>query len=653
VININNKLKGKIGLIAPNSDIAGLARKAAGEFGNIFDIYEGNLVNGVEAARQAMERGNEVFISRGGTAHLIEKLLRVPLVSIVFSGVDLLKTVEKAKDYDSRFALMGHDNLLGGIEGDYRFFGCMLRVEKFNDYQEIEESIQRLYKNRGVRVFIGGEAVVECARQLGFTGVLLECGIESIRRAVLEAARLAEMKMVESERYLQFKAITEHSSEGIITVDDNETVKYLNPVARKMFSRNLRSKGEIEGKSLKDILPEMGEIASAGKQVLQVYKDIGDIKVMANYIPLSLGQASLGGLLSFQDVTRIEELEKRIRQEQHAKGLFAKYRFEDIITDNKMMLKTITYARRVARTESSVLITGESGTGKELMAQSIHNASPRKNGPFVAINCAALPESILESELFGYVEGAFTGARKSGKPGLFELAHKGTIFLDEIGDIPLSVQSRLLRVIQEKEVVRIGNDRVIPIDIRIISATNKDLGRLVEEGKFREDLYYRLDIIRIKLPPLRERSEDIVSLSKRFVEYYCAKNDLKPKRITRKALNMLKCYSWPGNIRELQNFIESLVIIAYDDEVIDESVVEQLIKDKIDYRCLLEMKYRPNGSTARKENGDGVLRKIEYQSIQEVLRQVRGNKNKAAEILGISTTTLWRRLKTMSGESQK
>jgi transcriptional regulator with PAS, ATPase and Fis domain len=286
-----------------------------------------------------------------------------------------------------------------------------------------------------------------------------------------------------------------------------------------------------------------------------------------------------------------------------------------------------------------VLIIGESGTGKELMAQSIHNESQRRNGPFVAVNCAALPKSVLESELFGYVDGAFTGAKKTGKPGLFELAHRGAIFLDEIGDMPLNIQGHLLRVIQEKEVTRIGDDRVIAVDIRIMSATNRDLRKMVSEGSFREDLFYRLDIVRIKMPSLRERMDDLPALCEYFLPVFSQANHLSLRRLPMEAIERMRRYSWPGNIRELQNFIESAVIMSEDEEI-QTDVIDQLLRDRMG-----------GGGELREsvmEKEENTLRELEQESILKILKQVQGNRSKAAKILGISTTTLWRKLRNLN-----
>lgn len=223
-------------------------------------------------------------------------------------------------------------------------------------------------------------------------------------------------------------------------------------------------------------------------------------------------------MVAFQDVTRIQEMEGKFYRKIHLRGHVAKYTFDDILFQSSEIKRTIETAQRYSEVDSNILIIGETGTGKEIFAQSIHNHSNRKNNPFVAINCAALPENLLESELFGYAEGAFTGAMKGGKQGFFELAHRGTIFLDEIGEISPKMQSRSLRVLQEREIMRIGDDKVIPVDVRILSATNKDLMQMVKSNDFREDLYYRLSVLDLVLPPLRERREDIPLLVNAFIQ---------------------------------------------------------------------------------------------------------------------------------------
>ncbi|MDD7601425.1 MAG: sigma 54-interacting transcriptional regulator [Firmicutes bacterium] len=273
---------------------------------------------------------------------------------------------------------------------------------------------------------------------------------------------------------------------------------------------------------------------------------VGDSNYLLDRISLGMDEQKLGYIISLQDEHEIHEAENQLNRRLHQKGIYAKYSFRDIICQSEAMNQCIATAKKAALTDYTVLLCGESGTGKELFAQSIHNFSQRKNRPFLAINCAALPENLLESELFGYEPGAFTGAQKKGKPGLFEQANTGTIFLDEIGDISPGLQSRLLRVLQEKQIMRISSDKIIDVDVRVITATNQDLKRMVAEGKFRQDLYYRLCVIPLEIPPLRARREDIIPLLKHFTG-----TDFH--RITEEEKAQLSAYDWPGNVRELEN----------------------------------------------------------------------------------------------------
>ncbi len=294
-----------------------------------------------------------------------------------------------------------------------------------------------------------------------------------------------------------------------------------------------------------------------------------------------------------------------------------------------------------AEVDSTVLIMGETGTGKELFAQSIHNYSLRADKPFVAVNCAALPENLLESELFGYVEGAFTGARKGGKTGLFELAHGGTVFLDEISEMTPNLQARFLRVLQEKEVVRIGDDKIIPVDVRVIAATNRDLYEYVDEGKFREDLFYRLCVLRLDIPPLRERKDDIYELVLFFLELKSKTLNKKTPKLSQNIIEKLVNYDWPGNVRQLENLIERCIVISNEKEINDEILSEALF---------ITPSYKPikdKNISESANNSIDVLKNIENDTIKKVLQETNGNKKLAAEKLGISVTTLWRRLKKM------
>ncbi|HCP7062584.1 TPA: sigma 54-interacting transcriptional regulator, partial [Clostridioides difficile] len=289
-----------------------------------------------------------------------------------------------------------------------------------------------------------------------------------------------------------------------------------------------------------------------------IYIDEIDKKFILSKKPFYLYKNIEGCLITLKDVNNIEILEQKIRSDSVKRGYVAKYKFNNIIGNSSIIKDCIKKAKKMALTDNPILITGETGTGKEAFTQSIHNHSNRKNKPFVAINCASLPSELLESELFGYEDGSFTGAKKGGKKGLFELAHTGTIFLDEIGDMPHDLQVKLLRVLQEKEIRKIGGTSIIPIDVRILAATNKDLEKLIIENKFRMDLFYRISMFTLDLPPLRKRLEDIPLLLESFLKELPYKNI----KLDKSLLEALNSYTWMGNIRELRNCIEYMAYMG-------------------------------------------------------------------------------------------
>jgi transcriptional regulator with PAS, ATPase and Fis domain len=349
--------------------------------------------------------------------------------------------------------------------------------------------------------------------------------------------------------------------------------------------------------------------------------------VLSNKVPVKVGGEIMGAVETLEDVTKIREYENIIRVKLAEKGHVTHFTFNDIIGDSSAIKETVLLARKFAEVDSIILVEGESGTGKEVFAQAIHSASNRSNGPFVAVNCGAIPDSLIESEMFGYHPGAFSGARREGKDGLFTQAHTGTIFLDEISETSQSFQTTLLRVIQEMEVRPLGSDKVIPIDIRIIAATNRRLKHEVDHGNFRRDLYYRLNILRLNIPPLRFRKKDIPHLVRHFISYNTTKL-CKDVSISQNAMSALKRYDWLGNIRELQNVIERLCVtcdLKIDDELVASAMDECFLEDFEDTERM---------DCVRKNH------------ILEVLRQCGNNKKKAAEKLGISRTTLWRELKS-------
>lgn len=369
---------------------------------------------------------------------------------------------------------------------------------------------------------------------------------------------------------------------SIITLNRKGKINFINKSAEKILNRR---QGEILGCTLEETIAPLAQlIPDFGSRTLRGFleeeetiKDriitFEDQLLSISVYPLSDPEGISGHIILFKRFTDIEKEQYKIRRQIVSRGYAAKYTFDDIAGKSASIIMIKETARKMAGSDSALLIYGQSGTGKELFAQSVHNSSGRKDNPFIAINCASIPESLLESELFGYNEGAFTGAKKGGKVGYFELADKGTLFLDEISEMNLALQSRLLRVLQEKEIIRIGGDRVINIDVRIISASNRNLKELVRKNLFRQDLYYRLNVLSLHLPPLCRRREDIPILLEQFQE------KLKTNfEFTKEAMDVICCSRWEGNVRELGNFAERLMY--FGKQRIDAQDVLQLIDEE-------------------------------------------------------------------------
>ncbi|WP_144462351.1 sigma-54 interaction domain-containing protein [Siminovitchia fortis] len=431
------------------------------------------------------------------------------------------------------------------------------------------------------------------------------------------------------ERY-QVDAIVHSTHDGVIAIDRNGKVKLVNEHAKIL----LGVEAEMKGRNITEFIPQsdMIRILEKGEIERNDIATIGGRKVVINRSPVIVKGKIVGAVSNFKEITDIQKIELQLRRKLHRHGLEAKYRLSDIIGDTSEIREAVNLARKFAGTESTVLITGESGTGKELFAQGIHSASSRALGPFVAVNCAVLPENLLESEMFGYEKGTFTGGLKDGKPGLFELAHGGTLFLDEIGEISLRIQALLLRVLEERAIRRVGGERIIPVDVRIITATNRNLEKAVEQKQFRADLYYRLNVLSLELPPLRKRLADTPKLVESFIQEYNDKRKIKIETVEKELLCLFQKYDWPGNIRELRNTIERMVVL-------EEGAVLRLK----DAKFLIE-KINRRRST-QDPDMKGSIKNKERELILTTLERYGNNKTLAAQSLGIDRSTLWRKMK--------
>ncbi|MBA1335531.1 MAG: Acetoacetate metabolism regulatory protein AtoC [Firmicutes bacterium] len=624
----------KIIIITPYQKLKDIADEVVKDMGLNIETALGDLRDGVEVARDAKLRGKEIIISRGGTARVIRENVDLPVVEIKVSGYDLLRVLYRHRDDKYRLGSVGYSNVISGVKTIGEILG--LDIEYFSIDRE-EEAVEKIQEAAalGIDLIIGDTISVKTAQKVGLKHDLVESGREALTYAIEEAIKVYELTLRERKEKQQLKAILDFSHEGIIATDREGRITLYNPASEKIFGI---SHYNVLGKKISEVIPNtrIPEVLKTGQMELGKIQKTDTGLIATNRVPIIIEDQVMGAVATFQDVTKIQELEQKIRQEIFKKGLVARHRFEDIIGNSSGIRRVVELAKKYALTDSTILIYGESGTGKELFAQSIHNASKRKDGPFVAINCAALPSNLLESELFGYEEGAFTGALKGGKKGLFEIAHNGTIFLDEINEMDIGIQARMLRVIQEKEIMRIGGDKVIPVDVRVVAASNRHLRREVELGSFREDLYYRINVLSIEIPPLRKRKEDIAPLLDYFIIKFSRKHNKKMKSFESKIIDTLKNYDWPGNVRELENIIEKLVIIS-DGKTLQEADAEDILSFELNYPSAI--KECPDEFTK------GTLDEITKKIVKRVLEEEDYNKTRTADRLGIDRGTLTRKLK--------
>lgn len=459
---------------------------------------------------------------------------------------------------------------------------------------------------------------------------LVEPSIATLRRAVQQAESLMAYTRERLREKHLMEAVVNSAHDAVIAVDRHSQITLVNEHAKLLLGLN----GDVLGKPITDYIPhsDMLRVLKTGRQELGDVATVFDRSIVINRIPVIVKDQIVGAVSNFKEITDIQKMEMALRKKLHENGLEARYRLDSIVGSSPEIAATRKQAALFAGTNATVLITGESGTGKELFAQGIHLESPRSVGPFLAVNCAALPESLLESELFGYEDGAFTGAKKGGKPGLFELAHGGTLFLDEIGEMPLRIQVLLLRVLQERRVRRVGGERIIPVDVRIVAATNRDLAAEIEQGHFRADLYYRINMLGLEIPPLRDRLSDIPELVDSMIQEVNEQHEQKVVRIDPEIYRLFQEYHWPGNVRELRNVVERMVLLARGGQVSRESVDFLFAKRKASLPpALVTAKNKRIGPEAEK--------------IVAALHQAKHNKTLAAKVLGMDRTTLWRKMK--------
>lgn len=591
--------------------------------------------NPLLAAQQLLERGYEVILYYSSLGPSILNELGRSIILIHKTNIDIIKALMEAKKIGSRIALtLNRDDNFDTTFVE-KLLGIQIMEIRFDSLASLSDGLRDAIAD-GMDVLVGGGMSASMAKEHGIPFIRIEPNLPSISLAIAQAKAMAHAQREDRDRLDKLVAVLKLFREGVLCVNEQGATVFSNTKAAELLRVSQCDRNGPDFSRYHKALM-ISDVLTDGEPREDYIVKIHGEQFVVTTLPISVHSGLQGAVAFISNIDDIHNMASQLRKSQRTAGFVAHFRLEDMRGGSPVMLRLKRMARLYAPHDVAILIHGETGSGKELLAQSLHNASPRARHPFVAVNCAALPESLLESELFGYAEGAFTGARRGGKPGVFEMAHKGTLFLDEIGDMGLETQLRLLRILETKELVRVGGDRVIPVDIRIISASHKPLQQLVQENRFRRDLFYRLAALRLHIPPLRERLSDIPLLLEDLLKRYGKSiNNLTPTM-----LKAIREYSWPGNIRELQSFMESYLILLGSQSTDEALFLELLASWSCDHEGVVEGEPL---SKALLSEADlkSQLAQVRRDIVKRMLRKAGGNKRLAASRLGISYNTLWR-----------
>jgi len=602
-------------------------------------VFDKGFEDALQVSRALVEAGEEVdaFVAAGSNGAYLRDHADVPVVVVTASTVDALQALIQARKHSSRIGVVNFRRVVSGLEqGVALLEGTTIEQRPYVTPEDAKAHVADLAA-QGFGVIVGPGPVCDLAERAGLPSVLLY-GQDSLSEAIRHAAEVARIARAAEAKRLHVERVLRHLDVGVLAVDGEERIQTVNPALQRLLGATAR---ELTGRRLSGVAPELSlaRVLETGTPELDLVQRPANRTVVVSRVPLREGGVQRGAVLTCQDAAAIQRLERGLRSEHRPPRFVARFDLSGLVGASPPMMRVRALAERYARTDATVLITGESGTGKEMVAQGIHRASRRRDRPFVAVNCAAFPETLLEAELFGHEEGAFTGARRGGRPGLFEAAHTGTIFLDEIGDVPTTLQTRLLRVLQERQVLRLGSNDPTPVDVRVIAATHRDLRGAIAGGDFREDLFYRLNILPLHLPPLRERGEDVQAIAadllKRALLRY-GEPDAHPRALAL-VLPRLAGYAWPGNVRELENVLERVAALF-----VDRGPRARIPEEEL--RAAMPEVFERAPPAAARTDLRAARERQERAHVERVLAECGGNQAEAARRLGIGRTTLYRKL---------
>lgn len=577
----------------------------------------------------------DVLVAAGANGAYLRQHLDLPVVLVRVGGYDIMSALGRARSISSRIALVTHGAVPPEVERFNELFGLGIEQHSYRTTDDARNCVLEL-RAKGIEVVVAPGLVTDLAEAAGMSAVFLYSQ-DAVREALDDAVEMARLSRMEAAKRERLNTILGQLRDGVVAVDMNERIELLNPAMARLLERPA---ADLIGNKLSDVAPELSLLRTLREPRAEIdeLQKLRTRAVLASRLPITEQGAQTGAVLTVQDPESIQRVDRDLRARRHKPAAHVRYRLSDLVGTSPAIVHARSLAAQYARSDATVLIFGESGTGKELLAQGIHAASKRSDQPFIAVNCGAFPESLLESELFGYEEGAFTGARRGGKLGLFEAAHTGSLFLDEIGEMPVSLQTRLLRVLQEREILRVGAIETTRVDVRVIAATHRDLTQSIAGGQFRRDLYYRLNILRLELPGLRERRRDLPELAAHLTKKIASRTgiDITKDPRVRQLLDAAGKYPWPGNVRELENLIERIAMLEQHS---DAALVDAQLHDLVPELFSTSSPGQPAAAIAARRD------ESEAQLIQRVLDECAGSHAKASTQLGISRTTLWRKLK--------
>jgi propionate catabolism operon transcriptional regulator len=607
------------------------------------EIRLSSMEEALPVARKCLAEGVEVVFGGGATGRLLREQLRLPVVTIARRDIDVIRALLRARERSRKIGLTSFGGSVSGVEIMAEILDVDVRKLEFRSTPELVACITRAVED-GYSCIVGGGICKTIADSVGGKGFVVVPGDRVIQQALDEARVIAASQRRNQQEAERLRVILHSVKEGVVGIDSNGKIDLMNPVAAEM----LRLDAE---KVLHGPIPEalrtagLHRVLESGEAEVDQFRRVGGVDLVISAMPFSVSEDTRAVVATFTRASRIQDLDRKLKERLYSKGFVARYRMGDLKGSCEALVKLRDKATQYAATDAAILIQGETGTGKEILAQGIHAASPRRDKPFVAVNCSALPESLLESELFGYEEGAFTGAKRGGKQGLFELAAGGTLFLDELADIAPSLQVRLLRAIEEKEIMRVGGDRIIPVDVRIVASTYKDLAQEARGGQFRADLYFRIATLKLHSVPLRERIEDIPALLESLLERYHIPEILLPLPLSAAVLSRMASHTWPGNVRELDSLAQRYAALAGmaggDGQALLLEIMEELALEAMPACADKPTRLAVDYGVPLKER----MREHEQDIIAEILRQTGDNKAEAARQLGVSVNTLWRKLR--------